>query len=113
VIRLLAAIVALVVASTAAGLSPLDEIGVDALPADAVRTVKLIQRGGPFAFARDGSVFANRERRLPARYRGYYREYTVAPPGAHSRGAQRIVAGRDGELYYSRDHYRSFLRIRQ
>ena len=64
-------------------------------------------------FRSDGSVFANRELRLPPRHRGYYREYTVAPAGAHERGAQRIVAGRDGELYYSRDHYRSFLRIRQ
>ncbi len=111
--RLLAAIIALVVASNAAGFSPLDEMRVDVLPPDAVRTVKLIQRGGPFAFARDGSVFANRERRLPPRYRGYYREYTVAPAGARERGARRIVAGRNGELYYSRDHYRSFLRIRQ
>ena len=112
-IRLLAAIVAFVVAANAAGFSPLDEIRVGALPADAARTIRLIHRGGPFPFAKDGSVFANREQRLPRRYRGYYREYTVAPVGARQRGARRIVSGREGELYYNRDHYRSFLRIRQ
>jgi ribonuclease T1 len=113
VTRLFAALVALVVATNAAGFSPSDEIRFDALPADAARTVRLIERGGPYPFARDGSVFANRERRLPPRYRGYYLEYTVVPLGGHERGAQRIVAGRNGEFYYSRDHYRSFQRIRQ
>jgi ribonuclease T1 len=113
VIRLFAAIVALVVASSAAGSSSLGEIRVDALPAEASQTIWLIHRGGPFPFAKDGSVFANREQRLPRRYRGYYREYTVAPVGARQRGARRIVSGRDGELYYTRDHYRSFLRIRE
>ncbi|HKI63974.1 MAG TPA: ribonuclease domain-containing protein [Burkholderiales bacterium] len=112
-IRLLAAVVAFVVASNAAGFSPLDEIRVGALPPDASRTIRLIHRGGPFPFAKDGSVFANREQRLPWRYRGYYREYTVAPVGARQRGARRIVSGRGGELYYTRDHYRSFLRIRE
>ncbi|MGA7985180.1 MAG: ribonuclease domain-containing protein [Burkholderiales bacterium] len=111
--RLLAALVALVVATNAAGYSPPDEIRFDALPADAARTVRLIERGGPYPFARDGSVFANREGRLPPHFRGYYLEYTVVPVGARERGARRIVAGRNGELYYSRDHYRSFQRIRQ
>jgi len=58
-------------------------------------------------------VFGNREARLPAKPRGYYREYTVRTPRARDRGARRIVAGRDGELYYSGDHYRSFRRIRE
>ena len=112
-IRLLAAILAFVVASNAAAVPPLAEIRLDALPSEASHTVELIRRGGPFPFARDGSVFANREHRLPRRFRGYYREYTVARPGARERGARRIVAGRGGELYYTRDHYRSFLRIRE
>ena len=112
-IRLLAAIVALVVATNAAGISPPDDIRVDRLPPEAIHTIRLIERGGPFPSARDGSVFANRERRRPPRHRGYYREYTVAPVGARERGARRIVAGRDGEFYYSRDHYRSFQRVRE
>ena len=112
-IRLLAAIVALVVATNAAGFSPPDDIRIDRLPSEAIHTIRLIERGGPFPFAKDGSVFANRERRLPPRHRGFYREYTVAPVGARERGARRIIAGRNGELYYSRDHYRSFQRIRR
>ena len=58
-------------------------------------------------------MFGNFEKHLPARERGYYREYTVPTPGARSRGARRIVAGRDGELYYTDDHYNSFRRIRE
>ena len=46
-----------------------------------------------------------------ARERGYYHEYTVPTPGVKHRGARRIVAGREGELYYTDDHYRSFRRI--
>ena len=78
---------------------------------DARHTVELVRKGGPFPYARDGAVFGNREKLLPARERGWYREYTVHTPGERSRGARRIVAGRDGTLYYTGDHYRSFRRI--
>ena len=81
------------------------------LPGEARETLALIRAGGPFPYSRDGAVFGNREGLLPKRSRGYYREYTVKTPGAKDRGARRIVAGRDGELYYSDDHYRSFRRI--
>ena len=98
-----------------------DEISADALPAQARATLALIKAGGPFAYARDGSVFGNRERLLPPRSRGYYREYTVKTPGERGRGARRIVAGAgaagdvrsSGEYYYSDDHYNSFRRIRE
>ncbi len=83
------------------------------LPGDARDTARLIRRGGPFPYSRDGVAFGNRERILPQRERGYYREYTVPTPGLDHRGARRIVAGRDGELYYTDDHYRTFRRIRE
>jgi len=79
----------------------------------AVHTLELIRSNGPFPFARDGIVFGNRERRLPARSSGYYREYTVKTPGERTRGARRIVAGAAGELYYTDDHYNHFRRIRE
>ena len=87
--------------------------GLHALPAEAVATLKLIQRGGPFPHRRDGTVFQNRERLLPQRPRGYYREYTVPTPGTSDRGARRFVAGGDPPevFYYTDDHYRSFRRI--
>lgn len=79
--------------------------------AQVVATMQLIANNGPFASPRDGIVFGNREHRLPEHRRGYYREYTVPTPGARNRGARRIIKGDGGELYYTRDHYRSFVRI--
>lgn len=83
------------------------------LPPEAHRTLALIKRGGPFPYAKDGSVFGNREGRLPQQQRGYYREYTVPTPGSRDRGARRIVAGQGGDYWYTVDHYRSFRRIRE
>jgi ribonuclease T1 len=99
----------------------LPEVELDRLPTEAARTLTLIKQGGPFPYSRDGIVFQNRERLLPAHPRGYYREYTVRTPGLNHRGARRIVAGegagRDvrssGEYYYTGDHYRSFRRIKE
>jgi len=84
------------------------------LPAQARRTIERIQRGGPFPHAQDGTVFANREQRLPQRPRGYYREYTVETPGLDHRGARRIVTGGDPveAWYYTSDHYDSFRSFR-
>lgn len=87
-------------------------IALDELPSEARDIVARIRRGGPFRYERDGAVFGNFERALPLRERGYYREYTVSPPGARQRGTRRIVAGRAGDLYYTDDHYRTFKRIR-
>jgi len=96
----------------AQGPDSIPEIAVAELPREARESISLIRKGGPFPFPRDGAVFGNFEKRLPAKARGYYREYTVRTPGARDRGARRIVAGRDGELYYTDDHYQSFKRIR-
>lgn len=83
------------------------------LPPEAIETLALIQRGGPFPYRKDGTTFQNRERLLPARPRGYYREYTVPTPGSRDRGARRIVSGGDPPevFYYTADHYRSFREI--
>ncbi|MEU5958380.1 ribonuclease domain-containing protein [Streptomyces sp. NPDC047525] len=83
-------------------------VPVDRLPAEARRTLRLIDDGGPFPYEKDGSVFSNFERELPRRERGYYREYTVRTPGERDRGARRIVTGSGGETYYTDDHYTSF-----
>lgn len=90
----------------------IEEIDIARLPAEARATVALIRQGGPYPYAKDGAVFGNREGVLPRAKRGYYREYTVKTPGVRNRGARRIVAGANGELYYSDDHYNHFRRIR-
>ncbi|MCC6611101.1 MAG: ribonuclease [Burkholderiales bacterium] len=92
---------------------PVGEIAAADLPREARDTLALIERGGPFPYRSDGRRFGNREKLLASRPGGYYREYTVPTPGARDRGARRIVAGRDGEYYYTDDHYRSFRRIRE
>lgn len=79
--------------------------------AELQKTLDRIARGGPFPYRNDGGIFANRERRLPQQARGYYREYTVVTRGAPNRGARRVVRGNGGETYYTRDHYRTFVRI--
>lgn len=85
----------------------------DALPPEARATLRRILAGGPHPYRQDGSVFHNRERLLPPRARGWYREYTVDTPGEEDRGARRIVTGGrpPAEFWYTADHYRSFRRI--
>lgn len=95
-----------------------DSVALTELPREAQQTEKLIRAGGPFPYAKDGTAFGNRERLLPRRTRGYYREYTVPTPGARNRGARRIVCGgvevRQPEAcFYTDDHYANFRRIVQ
>lgn len=61
----------------------------------------------------DGIVFQNRERLLPIKGdRDYYREYVVRTPGMSDVGPQRLVLGKDGDGWYTPDHYESFIRIK-
>jgi ribonuclease T1 len=85
------------------------------LPRQGQETYELIRQGGPFPYDKDGTVFGNRERLLPAEKRGYYREYTVKTPGSRDRGARRIVCGGPSRAphacFYTADHYASFRKI--
>jgi ribonuclease T1 len=83
-------------------------IKVSDLPIEARKTMLLIKSGGPFPYTNDGAVFNNYERLLPGKSSGYYHEYTVITPGSPDRGARRIVAGSNGEYYYTDDHYNTF-----
>lgn len=93
-----------------------ETIAVSQLPAQGQAMMTLIYQGGPFKFDKDGTVFGNRERFLPARLRGYYREYTVQTPNERSRGARRIVCGGEkpaapDACFYTDDHYASFRQV--
>jgi len=113
------AISAQVQAKEAKQLAPqLESVALAALPREAQKTHQLILAGGPFPNGKDGVVFGNRERILPAKPRGFYHEYTVATPGARNRGARRLVCGgnpptRPDICYYTDDHYASFKRVVQ
>ncbi|MFZ9428319.1 MAG: ribonuclease domain-containing protein [Burkholderiaceae bacterium] len=94
----------------------LPTVSLQALPQEARDTHRLILQGGPFPYDKDGTVFGNRERLLPGKPRGFYREYTVNTPGAKNRGARRLVCGGEPPVkpevcYYTADHYGSFARI--
>ena len=105
--RLLAALLALAFSFAVLG----KDLRSSELPKEARQTLELIRSNGPFPYRQDGATFGNREKRLPLRANGYYREYTVKTPGVRTRGARRIIAGAGGELYYTEDHYNHFRRI--
>jgi ribonuclease T1 len=91
-------------------------IALQDLPKEGQDTYQLIRQGGPFRYEKDGVVFGNREKQLPAAKRGFYREYTVKTPGESSRGARRIVCGGEEprlpkQCFYTQDHYTSFREI--
>jgi guanyl-specific ribonuclease Sa len=74
-------------------------------------TLQRIKERRLLDFPNDGSTFQNRERRLPRRAAGYYKEYVHPTPGLGGPGPQRIVVGEGGEIYYTPDHYRTFQRL--
>ena len=93
-----------------------DTVAVAQLPPQGRSMLTLIYEGGPFRHDKDGVIFGNRERQLPAGIRAYYREYTVRTPGERSRGARRIVCGglqpaAPDACFYTDDHYASFRKI--
>ena len=95
--------------STAA---PARSAPLSSLPGQVAQTLALIGHDGPFPYPRnDGAVFHNNEHELPNEPDGYYREYTVPTPGSGDRGARRIITGKNGEIYYTGNHYASFVTV--
>jgi ribonuclease T1 len=86
-------------------------VSLSELPKEARHTLDLIEQDGPFPYRQDGAVFQNREGILPRKRSGYYHEYTVETPGSPDRGARRIITGAQSEIYYTADHYDSFVRV--
>jgi ribonuclease T1 len=74
-------------------------------------TLERIAANRKLRFSNDGSVFENRERRLPRQNSGYYHEWVVPTPGERGPGPQRLVVGAQGDVWYTADHYRTFRRI--
>ncbi|TEA26853.1 ribonuclease domain-containing protein [Candidatus Schmidhempelia bombi] len=81
-------------------------------------TLDRIQKGGKYPHRNDGSVFKNRPHRtskqtpLPKRELGYYREYVHPTPDFSGPGPQRIIVGQGRDIYYTSDHYETFIRIK-
>jgi guanyl-specific ribonuclease Sa len=56
-------------------------------------------------------VFQNAEGRLPRQVQGYWIESDVWPKNG-PRDAERLIFGREREVYWTRDHYETFVRLR-
>lgn len=75
-------------------------------------TLDRIERGEENRHRNDGSTFQNRENRLPRKPSGYYKEYVHPTPGENGPGPQRIIIGKEGEVWYTADHYKTFKKIK-
>lgn len=108
------------------GLSPLveDPIRIKAI----LKLVSDIYNNISLPYSQDGTTFTNKEGRLPKQALGFYKEYTLltgnAPhtvvidgktykvaPDLSARGSERVVIGGGQFLYYTPDHYASFIQL--
>ena len=58
-----------------------------------------------------GDNFGNYEEILPVEDGVTYKECDIDTLGAEKRGAKRIVFSNDGNIYYTEDHYESFVQL--
>ena len=86
-------------------------------PAYVLETLQYIRKNGqaPDDFV-GGREFMNKEKHLPAKdaqkKRIRYSEWDVHPKvKGQSRGPERLVTGSDHSAYYTKDHYKTFLKI--
>ncbi len=90
-----------------------------------------IYYGKETGWPKDGITFQNKENRLPKQANGYYREYTIVPKGRQhdayqislggktytvgvlqsARGPERIITGGNKEIFYTPDHYVTFVKL--
>ncbi len=81
-------------------------------PMDVNPTLNRIRRGQRLKSRNDGAIFANREKRLPRTPdREYYREFVHRMNRMPFPGPQRVILGKGGEVFYTGDHYFSFVRV--
>ncbi|BAU55619.1 DUF6443 domain-containing protein [Mucilaginibacter gotjawali] len=88
-------------------------VSADGVVNDLGPTINRIETGGSFPHRNDASIFMNRDGLLPAKPLGYYTEYVHPTPGLLNRpGAMRFVVGQNGEMYFTADHYLTFIRVK-
>lgn len=87
------------------------------IPQKVYKVLRYVQsHGQPINGYVGGRKFSNREMRLPQQGAGgnaiQYREWDVNPKiRGQSRGPERLVTGSDGSAWYTKDHYKTFIRI--
>lgn len=91
--------------------------------------IQKIHDNTPLPYSHDGITYSNKEGHLPAQPAGFYKEYTLIPPANSAwtitiggqtyqvspntggRGAERIIIGNGELVYYTPDHYRTFIQL--
>lgn len=98
-------------AKNSAGATTTNSTGVTGpqCPPDVKNTVERINKGQSYPHRNDGTTFNNKENLLPAQPTGHYKEYVHPTQGLQGPGAQRVVIGKNGEIYFTPDHYRTFI----
>lgn len=43
---------------------------------------------------------------------GHYTEYVARTPGMTSVGPERVIIGADGEVFYTPEHYKTFIPVK-
>jgi RHS repeat-associated protein len=86
--------------------------GLSNIFSDLRSTLDRIAKGEPLPYRNDATVFQNREGLLAQRSSGYYTEYVHPTSNISGPGAQRIITGQGGEIYYTPDHYQTFIRLK-
>jgi len=82
-------------------------------------TFDRIAAGGSGLSRNDGTVFKNLPDRttgevlLPVKPPGYYTEYVVPTTGINGPGPQRVVTGQGGEIFYTPNHYVTFIPVKK
>ncbi|WP_219916637.1 ribonuclease domain-containing protein [Cupriavidus pinatubonensis] len=76
-------------------------------------TLDRISSGVKYPSRNDGTTFNNNEGLLPQQPAGYYTEYVVPTPNVKGVGPQRIVTGKNGEVFYTPDHYKTFTPVKR
>ena len=80
-------------------------------PADLNATLERIRAGQHYPHRDDGTVFRNNEKLLPQKAEGYYHEWVHPTPGAHGPGARRVITTPGDDIYYTPDHYDTFILV--
>lgn len=65
-----------------------------------------------YKYTQDWSEFRNIDKLLPKKGTAYYQEWTVDTPWETHRAKRRLVLWQWGELFYTDDHYLSFIRLK-
>lgn len=79
--------------------------------ADLTDELTRIAKGFKDEHRHDGTVFLNHEGKLPRQDRYYYTEFVHRVNDERSPGACRIVIGAKGDVWFTPDHYNTFVRV--